>query len=224
MQNRRGMNLDVRVNDLPLGRSSSAKLLGVILDECMLWREHCERLISSLGSVCYLIRHLRTVLSEEMLRSYYFAHVESRISYAIVLWGSASMVGDVFISQKRIIRCMAGVDPNHSCRQLFKEFGILTVCGLYLFHLLVFIFRHRSSLSTCGDFHDYQTRHRHNLLVPKHRLQITGKGPVIAGTKFFNKLPDRIKALTNERDFRKEIKIMLTQEPLYRLDEFCIAH
>ncbi|PSN37337.1 hypothetical protein C0J52_25379, partial [Blattella germanica] len=67
------------------------------------------------GKCIALIRVLRSCLNLNALLSFYFAHVESRLSYGICFWGSSPALCDL-LSQKRVVRCMAGVDSRTSCK------------------------------------------------------------------------------------------------------------
>lgn len=131
--NKNNMDLNIAYNNISLERMESVKFLGLTIDECLTWKPHCNNLISKLNTVCYQIRNLKNVINGEMLISFYYSQVESRLIYGICFWGSCASMPNVFKAQKRIIRCMAGVNKRHSCRDLFRQFGILTIYGLYIY-------------------------------------------------------------------------------------------
>ena len=85
------------------------------------------------------------------------------------------MLNDVFIAQKRIDRCIAGVDNKTTRRDYSFKFNLLTVYGIYVFKLLVLIHNHYSDILHNKDFHSYDTRFKNNLCIPKHNLASTNK-------------------------------------------------
>lgn len=111
--------IHVNINNKVIENVSCVKFLGLYIDECLDWKRHCETVISKLNSVSYLFRNMRSVLTEKQLIMLYFAQAESRLRYGICFWGSSTCFNDVFISQKKIIRCIAGVSRTTSCRNFF---------------------------------------------------------------------------------------------------------
>lgn len=80
---------------------SSVKFLGLILDECLTWNLHCESLLPKLNSTLYLFRNLRDIISKQQLTNIYYAYVESRLRYGIILWGTSTRIKEVFTVQKK---------------------------------------------------------------------------------------------------------------------------
>jgi len=55
------------------------------------------------------------------------------MSYGIMSWGNSSHGSVIFKMQKRVIRIIIGYGSWESCRELFKEFKILTLSSQYIF-------------------------------------------------------------------------------------------
>ena len=49
----------------------------------------------------------------------YIAYIHTTISYGIIFWGNSSAAKNVFLLQKKILRCIANKKPRDSCRVLF---------------------------------------------------------------------------------------------------------
>ncbi|KAG8276611.1 hypothetical protein J6590_062221 [Homalodisca vitripennis] len=64
---------------------------------------------------------------------------ESRIRYGIILWGAASSnnLQRIMVLQKQAIRVMAGIAPQDSCREAYKDLKILTVPALYILGVIL---------------------------------------------------------------------------------------
>jgi hypothetical protein len=67
--------------------TSENKFLGLIIDDNLSWKQHTDYIINKLASACFEIRYIRSLVTLDMLRSIYFAHVHSIMSYGIMFWG-----------------------------------------------------------------------------------------------------------------------------------------
>jgi hypothetical protein len=74
----------------------------------------------------------------DTLKSIYFAHIRSILSYGIILGGGASCVGNVFTLQKRAIRTIVNFGSRESCRYLFEELDIMTFYSQLIYSLILF--------------------------------------------------------------------------------------
>jgi hypothetical protein len=77
-----------------------------------------------------MIKLLRGVLSPNILRCIYFGKFQSLLRYGIIFWEGVGDSKKVFKIQKRVLQIMSGLGKQESCRQIFKEYGILTVTSL----------------------------------------------------------------------------------------------
>lgn len=70
-----------------------------------------------------------------------------------------------------------------------------------------------------GAEHIYNTRHREDLRIPKHRLVATQNNMHYWGIKLYNHLPQSLKQLQTIR-FAGTIKRVLIEKEYYTMDEF----
>ena len=111
------------------------------------------------------------------------------MSYGIIFWGNSYHCNIIFKIQKRIIRIMANKGRHESCRNLFKQFQILTQTSQYIFSLLVFVAKHRNLYMANSEIHDMNTRFNYNLHLPSTRLSLVQKGVLYSGSRIPNQLP-----------------------------------
>ncbi|KAG8300654.1 hypothetical protein J6590_071639 [Homalodisca vitripennis] len=77
------------------------------------------------------------------------------------------------IVQKRAIRALTGLEPQHTCREAFSELKILTVIALYILEsVLLFV---KSGQKRNGELHSYNTRNGHNFARATHHLSFYEK-------------------------------------------------
>ena len=97
---------NVSLNGSMLETLKENKFLGLWLDNRLKFEIHINSLKSKLATNCYVIRVLSNELSSDILRSSYFALIESHIKHGICFWGtcSAQLFQSVFVLQKRAVR------------------------------------------------------------------------------------------------------------------------
>jgi hypothetical protein len=76
----------------------------------------------------------RDRVSQTVLINVYYAKFESVLKYGNIFWGGVQKdFKDIFKLQKRCIRVIKGVKNRVSCKNLVREFKILT--GYFLIYL-----------------------------------------------------------------------------------------
>lgn len=212
-------------HSIALGKSDielveHTKFLGIYLDEFLNWSQHINLLIPRLNSVCYGIRVIGKYMSEKTLKIIYYANFESILKYGIMFWGSNSLTEKIFIVQKRALRILKKMNFNESCRNVFKECGILTVYGVYIYECLLFFFKNRNMFEL-QTFHEHHTRTQ-NVTYPIHRLTLTEKNPNYMCLKLFNNLPNTIKCINTLKLFKIIVKNLLLNLEPYSLEDFIL--
>uniref|UniRef100_A0A1Y1K185 Reverse transcriptase domain-containing protein n=1 Tax=Photinus pyralis TaxID=7054 RepID=A0A1Y1K185_PHOPY len=195
-QNTNTLDINISVNDANLEKSTTVKFLGVVLDDTLSWISHNENLIKQLNTECYRVRYLRYYLDVKQLRMFYFACIESRLRYGLCLWGRSSTFNQVFVTQKRIVRCTCGANYTQPCRPIFTKLRILPLPYLYILEVCKIIFKNKHQLPHNCDIHKYHTRNTNDLRVPRGRTNVNQSSPYIIGAKIFNSLPFPLKRPT----------------------------
>lgn len=200
--------------------NKSVKFLGLYVDECLTWKVHCENLISKLNSIVYQFRSIKTVLNIDQLKKLYYAEVDSRLRYGICFWGGSTLSYNVFLAQKRVLRCMAGLSNTDTCKNLFKEYEILTLPSLLIYELCSYVFNNKNKFISNKDVHGINTRQKNKFHIPFHNLNVALKSPNSLGLKVYNHLPPDIRECNSTNLFKKRLKIYLSDQIFYKLDEY----
>lgn len=219
-QNSNVPNLNIKINDCNIEKDGCTTFLGIVFDNNLTFSNHCSKLTSTLHSKCFQIRTLKKVLDMSGLLLFYFGEIHSRLSYGITIWGSSSTAHDVFVAQKRIIRCMVGVPQIHSCRNLFQRYGILPLPSIYILELLLYVYKNQHKFDKKETIHSYNTRDKTNFHVPFKHLNISSKAHNILGLKLYNHLPLFYKNIKNALVFKKHIKKYLLKICAYSVQEY----
>lgn len=221
-QNNHQIELDpnLNLNNQRLTCESEIKFLGLNIDEHLTWKPHCAKLITKLNSICFQIKNLKSMVGIKTIINYYYAQVYSRLKYGICFWGLSTMAEEVFKTQKRIIRCIAGIRGQQSCRPFFIKYKILTLTSIYIMEVLVYVFNNKNSLERNNSQHNHDTRNKDHFKTPANRLEITKKSHISVGIKLYNSLPEHVKLSTNVNSFKKILTKFLSEQSLYSIEEF----
>lgn len=202
--------------------SSEIKFLGIIIDHNLKFEKQIDHVIKKLNKACFAIRTIRETVDISVIRIYYFAYVQSVLSYGIIFWGSSQHAHKVFIAQKRIIRCIMGVQPSHSCKPLFIQLGILPVPSLYISHLAKYVRKNFHQFKKNIDCHqgDIATRCANNLRIPLHNTAAFERGPEYRAIKAYNALPAHIRNECSDMKFKNHLRDFLITRCFYSFEEF----
>ena len=196
------------------------KLLGTYLDDTFNWEPQIDHICSKLNKAFFAILKLKQSVPKSTLITMYYALAYPHLSYNIILWGQAVNIQQVFINQKRILRLIFDLKRTQSCRNIFKENKILTLASIYIMKCPLYVFKNKDKFKQNLENHQYNTRHRTDIMVPRHSTALYEKSPYYACMKIFNKLPTEIKKIHSMNGFRSTMKKYLCENVYYLLKEF----
>uniref|UniRef100_A0A1B6M9W2 Reverse transcriptase domain-containing protein n=3 Tax=Graphocephala atropunctata TaxID=36148 RepID=A0A1B6M9W2_9HEMI len=208
------------ITELPgLQAADEIKHLGVILDENMRWKNHIDCLCLKLNSALFALKRTKATSTHEATRVAYHALFESHLRYGITVWGASSNgnLHRVLVMQKKAIRIMAGIGPRESCRNIFKNWKILTATSIYILETILYCITKDPPKQQ--HLHSHYTRQAQDYTLPIHRTTLFEKKPSYAGIKFFNKLPEHLKG-NNPGAVKRTLRCWLQDRAFYTLDEF----
>lgn len=210
---------NIKINNSVLELTSSAKFLGLHIDDTLSWSKHVSEVCKKLEAACYAIRVLSRYLDLNSLRSVYFANFESKFRYAIVFYGASSESKRISIIQKKVLRAILHLSFRETCRGSFKANKILTFTAVYIQECCLFSFKNQHLFTRVGSQHNYSTRNM-EYLFPNHSLTLTEKGTYYNCIKFFNSLPKEYKVIQDYKVFKRNIHKMLLDIEPYSISEY----
>jgi hypothetical protein len=71
----------------------------------------------------------------------------------------------IFKLQKKVLQIISGVSKRTSCRQIFKDYNILTLSSLYILEVICFIKKYKDFMAKNLDIHNHNTGRKLNLYV-----------------------------------------------------------
>ena len=217
-------SLLLRLDNLSIRSTECVKILGLIFDCKLKWHSHIDELLQKISKTCYLFRCLRNCVSSHVLRSVYFAMVQSRLTYGISFWGKSASAEKVFKLQKRLLRIMFYLHPRSSCKEIFVLHNILTVPSLYILDLVTNIKTKVCQFPRVGQIQSsHNLRNNEDLQMIFSRVEIIGKQNVnYLGVLCYNKVRKVIKDcdLMSISLFKKKVRSHLSSRAYYSIDEY----
>jgi len=141
----------------------------------------------------------------------------------LFFWGNSSCAQKVFLLQKKAMRIIFGMKNRESCRPLFKNLNILTLAKEYICSLMCYVVDILEIFETNFSVHSLNTRNRNNLYIPVNSLKLSQKGSYFSAIQIYNRLPNHIKVLGNQRKckfLKNSLKEFLGAHTFYSLDEY----
>jgi hypothetical protein len=217
----------VPVDGKSIACSSATKLLGLYVSDNFSWQVHADYIVGKLSSAVFLMSNLLKTVHEKQLLMVYYAYSYSIMQYGIVHWGgSASALRAVFVEQKRLVRCLAGVrywpgqEPLCSCRPLFARLNLLPVFSIYLLECCKFARRFPHYFQRTEEVHSHNTRNKAELYVGASTLQISRMNPAVCVPTLYNALPEEIRSIRGYKRYVSALKKFVYEKKFYSRDEF----
>ena len=161
--------LELLIDNVPIKRTSTAKFLGVIVDEQLSWEPHITALRRKLNYASATLCKIRDSIPKSLHLDLYHTLFESHLSYCISVWGEAALchTEKIWTAQKHCMRVLFGdklayiekfqtcartrpysnqrlgeeFHQLEHCKPLFKEHNILAFKNLYTYHTFMETFK-----------------------------------------------------------------------------------
>lgn len=83
----------------------------------------------------------------------------------------------------------------------------------------MFVVENGTLTVSLGEIHNYETRRKNKYLLQKPKLNVYKKGPIYAGSKFYNTLPENLQG-KDDKSFKFKLKKCLLDKCYYSINEF----
>lgn len=199
--------------DSYIDRVETTKYLGLTLDEHLKWNDHFAVLERKLRGSLYALNKVGEIMNKEIVKSVYYALIESHLRYGIVSWGAAakSSLNKISDIQRRAVMLIQepkkNNHPNNS--DIYSKTGILNLTSLYqlaLFNTFFLQNNYRTPIQ-----HDITTRSvtENKFVVPVWKNNYQKQQLAVQIPSTFNIFPTNFLKLPKYKR-SKEIKAFLT--------------
>lgn len=118
------------------------------------------------------------------------------------------------------MRIIQKLPPIETCRGQFRNLGILTLSGLYIYESIKFLYNNKDSFLTNLMPGPYNTRHGEHYYYSSHRLTLTEKSPYYASIKLYNHLPNYLKTNNSFNNIKKDLISFLCELEPYSVSDY----
>ena len=124
-------------NNALINQVTKTTFLGVIIDNKLSWRHHCQKIHMSISRTLGILRRVRNMLPREALFSIYNALILPQLQYGILAWGNSSQLNlnKLLVVQKKSLRVINRSDYRAHALPLFVKYNTLPLHDLYQYEL-----------------------------------------------------------------------------------------
>lgn len=209
-------------NIVEINSTSQLKYLGVMIDNHLRWNVHIEYLVKKMRGLLSKFKLLKQFCSIDQLKTIYYALIQSQISYGILVWGGLAdtYLSKLVIVQKWLIKIIYNRNLTYPTEQLYRESELFDPIQLYVLSLVVYQFSLKRSGQQTDFHHEYETRQKHNLLLPSVSKTKVKKSFLFQCLKTYNALPLVLKDILSLKLYKAKVKVWILDTPreiLHRL-------
>ena len=218
-QKRRGLNkegLNLKYKDDTLQTTSNEKILGVFVDNNLLWSEHVKHITKKIASNIWLLSKIKIFLSQEYRVQFYKSYIQPHIDFCNIVWGSTSESNKLKILrlQKRAIRVILDYNVENT-QDAMKSLNIQSIYDRLFLRKAKFMFKVFNGLTPTYVSENFSTRSNLNTSVnlrstaarcfvpPKPRTECFKQSMRYSGCLIWNSLPDEVKNAQTQEAFHK---------------------
>lgn len=187
------------------------KYLGLYLDSKVNWKTHINYVQKKLVKYIRVFYLLKYVCNQHLLRTVYFAMINSKLEYGLTIYGGAykTSLQPLIVLQKAFVRIISNKIKTEHAAPLFKTLEILPLRNLYIFKVLRVFFERSGNAGNINLDRKVTLRNKNDADIPKPNLTAFKKFYLFLAPKFFNRLPESIKICKNKVNFAKQLRSFL---------------
>lgn len=203
-------NLNVVYDSAFIEQVQHHKVLGVTIDENLLWREHVHETTKKLSQSIFQLSKIKKFLDENSRKIFYHAFIQSRIDYCSTIWSncSASVLKRLASLQKRCIKLVSS-NKIQSSEFLFKYLNIMPLKQRFRYKLscLMYKIAHGTAPGNLNSLFSFgPSRLRKRAKYPRPKLNLFKCSFSFSGATVWNSIPYIFRELVSFDKFRLLMK------------------
>lgn len=211
--------LDINIDDNIIVPVNKHKLLGIYIDENLLWTSHIDYLCSTISSRISLLKQLSTYVPTNVQKMYYQGYILPLIDYGSNTWGTTYKINIERLNklQKRAARIILKAEFTTPSSDMFKELGWISVASRLDYNKAILTYKALNNLTpsyisdllipvsqTCTRI--LRSSENGSLVVPRSRTALYDRSFSTSAPKLWNSLPYSIKSAHSLNAFKKCVK------------------
>lgn len=186
----------------------SIKYLGLIIDTNCNWKEHIKSVKKYLIIALRKFYLLKYICPIEVLRTVYFALVNSKLDYGLSCWGGIynTTLKPLLMSQKYIIRQIFNLRKRDHSFPFFRILKVLPIRHMYLFKVLRIFYKRGGQQIANEAVYSVRLRNLNQVKLLKPNCEAFKRFYSYCSLKFFNKLPFNVSNANTLGIFSRDLK------------------
>ena len=211
--------LTIRKNQIE--RVTSVRLLGVIFNERLTWKDHMAMLISKLKSSLYAVMRVKPFLTQETLLTLFHSLILSHIRYCITTWcyGHSVLLNKLQKICNKFIKMITCTNPAKKRNKEITKDNILNIQQLYKLNISICMYKsfHKQLPSAFNNIFQRKTstvitRSNSQIIPISCKNTVTKQSIRYIGPKIWNELPEKIKLCKSLSTFVKKSKAFFLEQ------------
>ena len=211
--------LEINLADNHIVSVNEQKLLGIFIDEHLLWTPHIDYLCSTISSRISLLKRLAKYVPIKFQKKYYQGYILPLLDYGSNTWGTTYKINIDRLNklQKRAARIILKADYTTPSTDMFKGLDWMSVSSRCNYNKAVLTYKALNKLTPpyisdllkpISETSTRQPRPSENgsLAVPRSRTALYDKSFTYLASKLWNALLCAIKSAPSLSSFKKCIK------------------
>jgi hypothetical protein len=204
------------INSDEIERVRKFKYLGFILDDRLTYRYHIKCLTSTMAKYRYITMKVRSYMTEESAKTFYYGLIHSLVCYGLLVWGGVFIEG---ASANRLCKLQDRIifnlfsrddDAGNDINAIYKRMNILKFSDLYRTKLCTCIFKILNenyapfllgSIEQYTRENHYEVRHLNDYDIPFPTVRSVKYNFLYRALKLWNDLTMDIKNLSCSKTF-----------------------
>ena len=203
---------EVYMNNIKIPYVSSARFLGLIIDDQLKFNLHFNSIAQKIAKNCGILYKLRQYVPTDTLLCVYRSFVESYLNYCTLIFGHAypTHIRPLEVAQRKCIRIIANQPHDAHSNPIFSQLKLLKFSDIYKYNIGTYMFKNLEKFSSHILPNPYSTRSGIYYAPTNQRLTLTKNQSLkFQGPSNWNIIPDDLKNSTSINIFKRKYKKLL---------------
>ena len=212
------INLFLTFRGCNIEKVSSIKLLGVIVNEHLSWKEHIMLIYKKLRQIFCIIVKIKPNLNEKTLLMLYHSLFMTHIRYCISSWcfGNETLIDKLQRLCNKFIRIIFNLSHRENVSHTMSEHNLITIKHMYKAEIGILMFKYHKNLLPRSfnkifiqkSFH-MKTRSSSNVVTSFCRSTVIQQSLKFIGPKVWNNIPLMIRDSKTNNVFKQKLNQFL---------------
>ena len=211
-------DINISISNNLIGRTEVHKFLGVHIDERLTFGVHISKLCTKISRGIGMLRRVKPLVSQDVLKQLYYAFIHSHFSYAITSYQSAYLnqtqkLKNLINKAIKLVFNLNSLTPTNLKDKNVMNYYMTTeyFSCINMYRIMKIdshkFFSDKISAFQTGHGHVTRSTSLQLLNLPFYRLNKCQRSFLYLGLSFWNKLPINIRNIPNNiRKFKKSLR------------------